>query len=895
MLRFLLLAASFLSAAPAYWTQKSVGSNPVAPFTLARTDTIIARQIHDTADTLRKYTRDRIKDSLVGIRAALPAASTLQAAYGASTAPQITTSTAKGSLTIRRGTASDTNAVIAVQNGAGTVTSRLNGDGSFAGTRTVLTATADAPVTISHNLAGAFTHPFQAFNSGMVAGNQYNFDFGQSASTNNAGNFGFKYVGAGSASNYVTLGLYGANDLLTITAAGVPKFSGLATAGFVRANASGQLSSSPPTYADLTGTVPTWNQSTTGNAATATKWATARTLTIGATGKAIDGTGNQSWSLAEIGALASGGTAVNSSALGGVNSAYFVQGTGAGDYGHRTTSIELTPPDNLLSSGFYDGRMSMPSGGFWTHLIRSAHSDPTNAKGRWSFDIAANFAGSVGNGENYFVRTNTDVSWGTWRTLWHSGNLTNLNQLTNGPGYITSAGSISGNAATATKWATARTVSATGDASWSVSLDGSANVSAALTLASVITAGSAGSASQVPVVTWDAKGRLTAVSSATITPAAIGAASASSLAGYLPIAAGSTHSPGSYSATAATLGIGDGQYGLSANGSILYLWAPSAGQVTSSRNFVGLGSITAATTLAWGGAAAITSSDYVVQGNGAGLYGHRTTNITSSPDQLLPSGFYDGAVVGMPTGTWTHMIRSSFSSLAGTSTKWSFDIAANFAGGVSNGENYYVRTNTDAGWGTWRTLWHSGNLTSATLPGGPYLPLAGGTVTGYTNFANDIGTQRQFVGNGDIFVRAGAVLLRTGDGNDWADAAVQFPSTSTVQSFRVDGGAQFNSAVRFTAGAVHGASKQIATHLYSTSSTLPALAQGEWCWVVMDQSGGGSAYWSAPSTRSLRYYAGGTTTTLVPASTQMVVPNNGTAWILYGPAYSGTTQMTLVM
>lgn len=113
------------------------------------------------------------------------------------------------------------------------------------------TTTADAPITISQNLAGGFTHPFQAFNSGMVAGNQYNFDFGQSASTNNAGNFGFKYVGAGSASNYVTLGLYGANDLMTITAAGVPKFSGLATAGFVRANASGQLSSSPMVAGDI--------------------------------------------------------------------------------------------------------------------------------------------------------------------------------------------------------------------------------------------------------------------------------------------------------------------------------------------------------------------------------------------------------------------------------------------------------------------------------------------------------------------------------------------------------------------------------------------------------------------------------------------------------------------
>jgi len=35
-------------------------------------------------------------------------------------------------------------------------------------------------------------------------------------------------------------------------------------------------------------------------------------------------------------------------------------------------------------------------------------------------------------------------------SIWHSGNLSNLNQLTNGPGYITASASITGNAATAT-------------------------------------------------------------------------------------------------------------------------------------------------------------------------------------------------------------------------------------------------------------------------------------------------------------------------------------------------------------------------------------------------------------------------------------------------------------
>ena len=49
-------------------------------------------------------------------------------------------------------------------------------------------------------------------------------------------------------------------------------------------------------------TWPTFNQSTTGNAGTATKLETARTLTVGNTGKAFDGSEDLTWTLAEIGA-----------------------------------------------------------------------------------------------------------------------------------------------------------------------------------------------------------------------------------------------------------------------------------------------------------------------------------------------------------------------------------------------------------------------------------------------------------------------------------------------------------------------------------------------------------------------------------------------------------------
>jgi hypothetical protein len=187
----------------------------------------------------------------------------------------------------------------------------------------------------------------------------------------------------------------------------------------------------------VAGDFPTLNQSTTGNAATATKWATARTLTIGATGKTIDGSANVSWSLAEIGAQAAG--------------SFLPLSAGSGN----PLSGDLVFSADGLGVATYDGGRIYKKSGGGLVLRQSSGNQTPRVENNAGTDLGA-------------------IWYGT------GGSLTNLSQLTNGPGYITSSGSITGSAATLTTprtltiGSTGKTFNGGGDVSWTLGEIGAA-------------------------------------------------------------------------------------------------------------------------------------------------------------------------------------------------------------------------------------------------------------------------------------------------------------------------------------------------------------------------------------------------------------------------------------
>ena len=202
---------------------------------------------------------------------------------------------------------------------------------------------------------------------------------------------------------------------------------------------------------------------TTGTAAAATKLATARTLTIGATGKAFDGTSNVAWTLAEIGAAPSGHNhaldSLSNVTIFSNSPGEILKWTGTSWVNNTLSeagiqpSLGYTPVNKAGDSEI--GSLALADG---NRLAAAANVQPSAAANTNYLQApvvaervaasGATYAAGVGfhnrgvNAALLFYDPITSLfcynrnTAGPILTLWDSGNLTNLNQLVNGPGYI---------------------------------------------------------------------------------------------------------------------------------------------------------------------------------------------------------------------------------------------------------------------------------------------------------------------------------------------------------------------------------------------------------------------------------------------------------------------------
>jgi hypothetical protein len=168
--------------------------------------------------------------------------------------------------------------------------------------------------------------------------------------------------------------------------------------------------------------------------------------------------------------------------------------------------------------------------------------------------------------------------------------------------------SSSATAGEALKLTTPRTITTTGDASYSVSFDGSANVTSAITLATVNSnAGSFGSASSIPAITVNAKGQVTAVSTNSIGNELIAIQSLSDTPGFLKKT-------------------GDGTYSIDINSYLSLAGGTITGNLAVNGNIIG--SLGAGVSLYQGSPLGSTSGDFQVLSSKTGASGNIITERT---------------------------------------------------------------------------------------------------------------------------------------------------------------------------------------------------------------------------------------------------------------------------
>lgn len=189
-------------------------------------------------------------------------------------------------------------------------------------------------------------------------------------------------------------------------------------------------SATQPVYIASDGTITACTAYGSASVSAAGKWATARTFTIGNTGKSVDGSGNVSWSLSEIGAAASSHTHTNI-ILSTANLAF------------TSTNTAAVNGMNVRWYSTADTFSGQPSQ--WGFLVTVASGDSSSENHQFFIEQS--------NGSIYHRGTNSGsyTSPPAFKTLLDDSNYTNYTVTKTGTGASGTWGiSVTGNSATCT-------------------------------------------------------------------------------------------------------------------------------------------------------------------------------------------------------------------------------------------------------------------------------------------------------------------------------------------------------------------------------------------------------------------------------------------------------------
>ena len=336
------------------------------------------------------------------------------------------------------------------QNTTGTA-ANVTGTVAVANGGTGATTAAAARTNLGANTVGS--NVFTLTNPSAITFPRFNAD--NTVSALNAADFRTA-IGAGTSSTVGTVtSVTGTGTVSGITLSGTVSTSGNLTLGGTLAvtaanfasQTANQVLAAPngaagvPTFrAIVAADIPTLNQNTTGSAATLTtartingtsfngsanittaNWGTARTLTIGSTGKSVDGSANVSWSLAELGAQAALGFTPVQQGGGtnqGTNKVYIGWGTG-GDLHLQVdaTNFGTSWPINITKNAATATTATNLSGGS-VSATTGTFSSGVTASSFYAVDVSANAGGEVGGGLHIRNPSKTGAITSDW-ALWN--------------------------------------------------------------------------------------------------------------------------------------------------------------------------------------------------------------------------------------------------------------------------------------------------------------------------------------------------------------------------------------------------------------------------------------------------------------------------------------------